>query len=295
MKFATYIESGTEKVGILTRDNTGVIDLKEVLKIDSHFNMQYIIENYCTEYDELIKRAIDSAIPVSLEEVTLLAPIREPKRGIICLGKNYKEHVKEVPSNIDFKNGIPENPIYFSKLVNECVGDKGTIFLHSDISSQVDYEAELGVIIGKEGKDILIEEVEDYIFGYTIINDISFRDLQSKHVQWFRGKSLDNSCPMGPYIVSKDELKFPLELDIKCSVNGESRQSSNTKVMIFDIPYIISEFSKGLTLKKGDIISTGTPAGVGIGFNPKKFLKENDVVISEIEGIGTLTNIVKLA
>lgn len=167
------------------------------------------------------------------------------------------------------------------------------VIIPKDYSHNFDYEVELAVIIGKDGKDIPFEEAEDYIFGYTIGNDITVRDIQKKHIQWFKGKSLDTCTSIGPYIVHKSAIPFPVDLDISSKVNGEIRQKSNTKDLIFDIPTIISDLSKGLTLRAGDIILTGTPAGVGAGFKPPKYLKPGDIVECYIEKIGSLTNIIE--
>ena len=167
------------------------------------------------------------------------------------------------------------------------------VIIPKDYTYKIDYEVELAIIIGKGGKDISPENAEEYIFGYTIGNDISARDVQTKHTQWFKGKSLDTFSPLGPCIVDKSEIKFPIELDISCKINGEVRQNSNTKNLIFDIAYILSDLSKALTLKAGDIILTGTPAGVGVGFKPHKYLKSGDIIECYIENIGRLTNIVE--
>jgi len=198
--------------------------------------------------------------------------------------------VKEIKMTKITDTGIPEFPIYFTKVASPAIGSEENIKFSNDVTTQVDYEVELAIVIGKEGFNIKPEKAEEYIFGYTIINDVSARDLQGKHTQWFKGKSLDTFCPMGPCIVHKNEIPLPMELNIKCSINGELRQNSNTKNLIFDIPYIISDLSKGLTLKPGDIISTGTPSAVGMGFQPPKVLKNGDVVECYIENIGELVN-----
>lgn len=198
--------------------------------------------------------------------------------------------VKSLPGG---KAAIPDHPIYFTKVADPVIGHMDKVLIPKDYTEKIDYEVELAIIIGKDGKDISPEDVESHIFGYTIGNDISARDVQTKHVQWFKGKSLDTFTPMGPWIVHKSEIEFPVELDIRCKVNNEIRQNSNTKNLIFDIPYIISDLSKGLTLRAGDIILTGTPAGVGIGFSPHKYLKSGDVVECFIEKIGTLVNVIE--
>ncbi|MFD3156903.1 fumarylacetoacetate hydrolase family protein [Haloimpatiens sp. FM7330] len=290
MKFLTYKYNNEEKIGVVSKDGNKVIDLSTVLKLKTNISMLEFIDNYKIEYETKIRKKIEENKGIKIEKIELQAPIPEPRRGIICLGKNYKEHVKEVPSAMDLKGGIPENPIYFCKLVDRAVPDGKNISSHIDITKELDYEVELAIIIGKEGRNIARDKVEEYIFGYTILNDILARNLQTKHTQWLAGKSLDGTCPMGPYIVHKSKIKFPIELDIKCYINGELRQNSNTKEMIFDIPYIISELSKGITLKPGDIISTGTPCGVGMGFKPAKFLNSGDEVTCIIENIGKMTN-----
>lgn len=292
MKFLTYQYQGKEYIGVLSLDERFVLNLSEILDLSSSISMTEFIEIYNDEHESKIKNALKEKQGVSIEEVVLQSPIPQPKRGVICLGKNYKEHVKEVPSSMDLKNGIPEYPIYFNKMLDRAVAHLGIIPSHKEITQELDYEVELAVVIGKEGRDIPKDNVEEYIFGYTIINDISVRNLQSKHGQWFLGKSLDGTCPMGPYLLHKSQVKFPLELEIKCYVNDQLRQHGNTKDMIFDIAYIISDLSKGITLKPGDIISTGTPSGVGMGFNPPKYLKSGDKVICEIEKIGKLINII---
>ncbi|GAA0179357.1 fumarylacetoacetate hydrolase family protein [Clostridium sediminicola] len=292
MKYLRFIHNGEEDFGILNNDNT-IVSFKKIFKEDVPKNFTDFIENYGTKYEKRLTDLETTGDGIKLEEVVVKSPMKEIGRGVICLGKNYREHVKEVPSAMDLKNGVPEYPLYFFKMVNEPVGPGENIRLHKDLSTKIDYEVELALIIGKEGKDIPAEKAEEYIFGYTILNDISARDLQTNHVQWFRGKGLDNTCPIGPYIVDKNEIKFPVELNIKSYVNGEMRQNSNTKEFIFDIPYIISDFSKGTTLKPGDIISTGTPSGVGMGFKPEKFLKAGDEVKCCIEKIGEITNFVK--
>ncbi|MGI6727152.1 MAG: fumarylacetoacetate hydrolase family protein [Anaerovoracaceae bacterium] len=229
---------------------------------------------------------------VPLNEVKILAPIPVPSRNIVCLGKNYEAHAQEIKNQILFDKASV-CPIYFTKPDHAVIGTEDNILLHESITQKLDYEVELAVIIGKRGMDIPKEEAEDYIFGYTIANDITARDLQQDHTQWYKGKSLISHCPMGPWIVHKSLLPFPLSLEMKSYINGELRQHGNTKDMIFDIPTIISDLSRGYELRPGDIILTGTPAGVGMGFDPPKYLKTGDQVICQIEKIGVLRNIVR--
>jgi len=244
-------------------------------------------------YDMKEKLGTPGLMSIPLKNVKLIAPIPYPRRNIICLGKNYVKHAQEIAGTIKGGGDFPGEPIYFSKFASPAIGPDDYIMAHENVTSCLDYEVELAVVIGKNGMNIKRYEVEEYIFGYTIINDVTARDLQKTHGQWFRGKSLDTFCPMGPCILHKSEVPFPVKLDISCSINGELRQSSNTGEMTFDIPYIISQLSEGIELKAGDIIATGTPEGVGIGFNPPRYLKPGDVVTCTIEKIGTLTNIMK--
>ena len=226
-------------------------------------------------------------------EVQILAPIITPRQDIICLGINYMDHAKE---SYKFKNikfdGKREFAVYFSKRVNEAVGDGAFIDGHFEVTEKLDYECELAVIIGKDAKNVSPENAKEYIFGYTILNDISARDLQNRHKQFYFGKSLDGFTAMGPHIITADELDSS-NLDIKCFINGELRQNSNTSKMIFDENFVIAELSAAMTLKAGTIISMGTPSGVGMGFEPPKFLQSGDEIICEIEKIGRLRNIVK--
>lgn len=254
--------------------------------------------NNCTNMNELIVNQIkpeyDSTIFYKLEDIKINAPIINPLQDIICLGLNYKDHVEE-SSRFDGKTYDAQkgNAVYFSKRCGEAVGNHDFIDGHFDILNDLDYECELALIISKDAKNVKRESVFDYVFGYTIINDISARTIQKNHNQWYFGKSLDTFVPMGPCILTADEIQNPPQLDIKSYVNGELRQNSNTRELIFSIEDIITELSRGMTLKAGTIIATGTPAGAGMGFTPPKFLKENDEVTCEIELIGKLTNIIK--
>lgn len=227
---------------------------------------------------------------------SLLAPIPRPSRNVMCIGKNYYEHAKEfTKSGFDTSakssaDAIPSLPIVFTKVPETVIGDGATILYPDGVSDALDYEAELGVIIGTGGRHIPRAQAYSHIFGYTIINDVTARDLQKSHKQWFIGKSLDTFCPMGPWIVTPTEHFDASRLDIRCWVNGELRQSANTRDMIFDVPTLIEILSARMTLMPGDVIATGTPAGVGIGFTPPKYLKPGDVIEIEIAGIGRLTN-----
>ena len=219
------------------------------------------------------------------------SPIPFPDQDIICLGINYAAHAEE---SARFKKEAFERdrkyPVYFSKRVNEAVPDGGSVPSHGDLTQQLDYEAELAVVLCRDARNVPAEKAFEYIFGYTILNDISAREVQTLHKQWYFGKSLDGFTPMGPWIVTKDEFEEPPVLPIRSYVNGELRQNSDTGMLMFSIAQIIEELSSGMTIRAGSIISTGTPAGVGMGFTPPNFLKKGDVVTCEIEGIGRLTN-----
>lgn len=239
--------------------------------------------------------ATGAAMP--LDQVQLTAPIPRPRRNVFCVGKNYHAHAKEFAgSGFDSsaKSGgdIPAAPIIFSKVPESVIGPKDTIVIPAEVSTAIDYEAELTVVIGKGGKGIRKADAMKHVWGYTIINDMTARDWQGRHSQWLLGKSFDTFCPMGPWLVTADEMDGQ-NTDVKCWVNGELRQDANTKDFIFDIPTLIECISAGITLYPGDLIATGTPAGVGIGYKPPKYLKSGDVVKIEIGGIGVLENPLK--
>ena len=239
--------------------------------------------------------ATGQAIPI--DQVQLTAPIPRPRRNVFCVGKNYHAHAKEFAgSGFDSsaKSGgdIPAAPIIFSKVPESVIGPKDTIVIPAEVSTAIDYEAELTVVIGQGGKGIRKADAMKHVWGYTIINDMTARDWQGRHSQWLLGKSFDTFCPMGPWLVTADEMDGQ-DTDVKCWVNGELRQDANTKDFIFDIPTLIECISAGITLYPGDLIATGTPAGVGIGYKPPKYLKSGDVVKIEIGGIGVLENPLK--
>ena len=232
-----------------------------------------------------------SEIPI--DRVTLLAPVPAPRRNIFCVGKNYHEHAHEFASSgfdsSAASGAVPKNPIIFSKVPESVVGPDVDVEIDPAVSAAIDYEAELAVIIGKGGRGISRAEAMDHVWGYTIVNDVTARDLQGRYSQWLIGKSQDTFCPMGPFAVTADEIDVA-DTAVSCYVNGELRQNANTRDLIFDIPVIIETISAGLTLHPGDVIATGTPAGVGIGFDPPKYLGDGDVVRVEIAGIGALSN-----
>ena len=284
MKLVTYLKDGLEQTGILSECGSRVSPLPFP-------DMQSIIE----APEQALKDAAASAPDwIPLSDITLLSPIPRPRQDVICLGINYHAHAEEAArySAEAFTKERPI-PIYFSKRVTEAVPPNGLIESHPGLVERLDYEAELAVIIGKTARNVKAADAADYIFGYTVLNDVSARVLQTTHKQWYFGKSLDGFTPMGPCITTADEIPFPPVLKISASVNGELRQDATTGPLITGIPAIIEELSSGMTLLPGTIIATGTPAGVGMGFDPPKFLKSGDVVECTIEKIGTLRNTVR--
>ena len=234
---------------------------------------------------------------MALSEVQLTAPIPHPRRNIFCVGKNYFAHAKEFASS-GFDSSavaggdVPSEPIIFTKVPESVVGPSDFIEMPVGVSEAIDYEAELAVVIGQGGKGIKAADALKHVWGYTIVNDVTSRDWQNRHLQWHMGKSFDTFCPMGPWLVSADECDGT-DTGLRCFVNGELRQDARTTDLIFDIPTLIETLSAGITLYPGDIIATGTPVGVGIGFKPPKYLKAGDVVRVEIDGIGHIENPVR--
>jgi 2-keto-4-pentenoate hydratase/2-oxohepta-3-ene-1,7-dioic acid hydratase in catechol pathway len=287
MRLITYFHDGKNHVGALTRAG-------RVLPLP-YPDMNTLIETAALPALRSAAEAAErSGASLPLAEVTLLAPIPTPRQDIVCLGMNYLEHAREAAQyNDDAFRKEQHVAVYFSKRVSEAVAPEGDIQSHSDFVRRLDYEAELGVILGKTARRVKAGEAADYIFGYTVLNDVSARDIQTGHKQWYFGKGLDGFTPMGPCIVTADEIAYPPALDISSRVNGELRQQSNTALLITTIADALAELTAGMTLLPGTIIATGTPAGVGMGFDPPKFLKPGDVVECTIQGIGTLRNTVR--
>ncbi len=294
MKLVTYQVNQKTKVGVISADGEWVYPIKSIGP--EYETMLDAVKYLCQSEMQLLEYSAKQDPygirgAARLEEVTLLAPIPVPEQDVICLGVNYMEHAEESAryKKEEF-NGERPYAVYFSKRVNEAVADGAVIPSHADITERLDYEAELAVIIGKDAKNISADQAREYVFGYTVLNDVSAREIQNRHKQWYFGKSLDGTTPMGPCILTRDSVAYPPKLAIQSYVNGELRQDSNTERMIFDIDHIISELSRGMTLKAGTIISTGTPAGVGMGFDPPRFLKSGDEVVCVVEEIGALRN-----
>lgn len=284
MKLVTFEINGRSAVGLLNADATAVHP------VPGCADMQTLIGLWPALDTAAVLRS--TALP--LEQVRLLAPIPRPEQDVICLGINYFDHAKESERVTGKGAKAPDTfPIYFSKRVHEAVAPGSDIDSHSDIVADLDYEAELAVVIGRRAYNVSEAEALEYVFGYTILNDVSARTIQNQHKQWYRGKSLDGFTPMGPWIVTPEEFDVREPHCIRSRVNGELRQDSTTDRMIFHVAYVIAELSRGMTLLPGTIISMGTPAGVGMGFDPPKWLHPGDEVACSIEGIGTLTNTVR--
>lgn len=294
MKVLTYYLDGRETPGFLSPD--GLVYPLSLLGVPCD-TLQAVAELYKpsalqARYDAAVP-SLDRAEGVPYDKVRKASPIPHPRQDVICLGINYMAHaVESARYKEEAFGGERPYPVYFSKRVDEAVPDGGAINAHTDLVDSLDYECELAVVIGREADHVSPEEAYDYVFGYTILNDVSARTLQTRHKQWYFGKGLDGFTPIGPWIVTANELPGKPALPIRSRVNGELRQDSNTSLLIFDIAYVISDLSRGIKLRPGTIIAMGTPAGVGMGFQPPKWLHPGDVVSCEIEGIGTLTNTV---
>lgn len=301
MKFATYEYQGHTEIGLVIAECSSILRLQHAehkLLGTQHLpkTMNEFLDMGQTAYD-LAAKLLGQAPPklyISLDSVKLLAPIPRPRKNIFCVGKNYVEHVLELSADKDLGSALPKFPIIFSKPPTAVIGPNEFVNNYREFVTKLDYEVELAVIIGKTGKNISKENAYDYIFGYTIMNDISARDWQKRHGQWLLGKGPDTFAPLGPWIVDKQEISNPHDLKITTTINGEIRQAANTGMMIFDIPTLLATISTLITLEAGDIIATGTPAGVGLGFlsdgKPHKLLQPGDEMVLEIEKIGKLIN-----
>ena len=290
MRFATVEIAGRAQPVVVSPDGQGFVPVSE------------LVGGFAGDLVELIARvpAPEQAFgPVdrweSLAGHRLLAPIPCPRRNVFCVGKNYHEHAAEFAhSGFDTSAAkgetAPEFPVVFTKPPSSVIADGEAVQRFPELTQQLDYEAELAIVIGRPGRGIARAEALAHVWGYTIVNDITARDLQQRHRQWFLGKSMDSFCPMGPWIVTADEVGDSADLGVRCWINGELRQNANTRDLIFDIPTIIATISAGITLQPGDVIATGTPAGVGIGFKPPRFLNAGDVMKIAIDKLGILTN-----
>lgn len=282
MNLVSFTQHGRTAVGVLREDH--IYDVSEVAP-----DMNHLIEMGAVGLAR-VRAAVQAATALSLAEVHLHAPIPRPRRNVMCLGLNYAEHARESYGARGQAAKLPEVPIVFNKATTAVTGPYDSIPYDETVTTEMDWEVELAVIIGRQGKNIPAGEAMSYVFGYTVLNDISARDLQMRGKQYFKGKSLDGACPMGPVLVTADALPDPHDLRITCRVNGQVKQDSRTKFMIFDIPTTIAYLSLGMSLLPGDIIATGTPDGVGFARTPPEFLQPGDLLESEVEGIGAMCN-----
>jgi len=307
MRFVTFARKNQQRIGLMDKEDQ-IIDLAEINRRYLRggnppylASMQAFIEaggkalqvakktaKYVTGKDpEERKKLARAGALLKLSQAKLLAPIPWPRKNAIMLGINYREHVDEGARARSLEIKYPEWPVFFTKPATSVIGPNGKVVRHK-VTDKLDWEVELAVIIGKKGRNIPKDKAYEYIFGYTVCLDMTARELQRLHGQWFKGKSLDTFCPLGPWIVHKNALSDPQQVRLVCRVNGEVMQDGNTRDMIFDIPTIIESLSGGLTLEPGDIISTGTPSGVGFARVPPVYLNPGDKVEGDIEGIGVL-------
>ncbi|HMO55759.1 MAG TPA: fumarylacetoacetate hydrolase family protein [Roseiflexaceae bacterium] len=283
MRLVTYKETGKIRIGAVKGD--------QIISLDAIAPDMLTFIDRGEEGLSLARVAIEHAEHTTpLNAVQVMAPIPRPRQNVICLGMNYVAHAIESDRARGREPKLPEFPVFFTKAAHTVCNPGDDIPLDPRVTAELDYEVEFAFVIGRAGKNIPREDALDYIYGYTIINDISARDLQGRHQQFFKGKSLDYGCPMGPYIVTADEIGDPAKLGIRLRLNGETRQDSHTGDLIFDIPAIIEYFSLGTTLEVGMIFATGTPAGVGLGRTPPEYLKPGDVMEAEVDGLGVLVN-----
>jgi 2-keto-4-pentenoate hydratase/2-oxohepta-3-ene-1,7-dioic acid hydratase in catechol pathway len=309
MKLASFFTTAIPKVRIGIVQDNEIIDVDlaaRALNIIPHEQMLDLLDHYGQGMRELnaildkvggrrfseVKTFSEIGAVHNLSEIQLAAPIPRPRKNPMCLGWNYADHAKETALIRGQETKAPEYPVFFTKAPTTVNSPYGNIIIDPQVSVEIDWEVELAVIIGNGGKNISEEDALSHIFGYTVLNDVTARDLQSRHKQFFKGKSIDGYCPMGPWIVTADEIKDPQNLVVRLRVNGITKQDGNTSMMVFPIRLIIAFLSLGMTLEPGDIIATGTPSGVGFARNPPEFLKAGDVMETEVEGIGVLRNLI---
>jgi 2-keto-4-pentenoate hydratase/2-oxohepta-3-ene-1,7-dioic acid hydratase in catechol pathway len=289
MKFATWLKDNKEEAGIL---GAGLNSVHSFAAMGLNYRSLLDFIRFRTEKDMDVCRKAAEKPGTALTGIKFQAPIPQPHHDIMCLGLNYMDHAQEAIRFDIASDTKRDEAIYFSKRVVRVLGPDGVIENHFDLNGRLDYEAEMALVLGRDARNVKQDDAYNYIFGLATFNDISGRDLQTKHKQWYFGKSLDTFTAMGPWITTLDEFKLPLKVRVTSRVNGEARQDSDTSHLIFSPGYIIAELSAGLTLDAGSIIATGTPAGVGAGFNPPRCMKTGDVVEVEVEGCGVLRNTV---
>jgi 2-keto-4-pentenoate hydratase/2-oxohepta-3-ene-1,7-dioic acid hydratase in catechol pathway len=284
MRFVTFQHAAEQpRPGVLV--DKGVVDISTIAP-----DLLTLIE-MGEQGLQHVRDALGSAgTPLPLSDVQLLAPIPRPRKNIMCVGMNYVAHAYESARARGKPETLPPHPVYFTKAVTTVNHPEGIVPYDASVSEEIDWEVELAVVLGRTGKNIPEAEALEHVWGYTIINDVSARDIQDRHLQFFKGKSLDGTCPMGPAIVTADEIGDPHNLRLTLRVNGVTRQDSNTNDLVFNIPTLLATLSRGMTLEAGDILATGTPSGVGMGMQPPTYLRPGDVMEAEIEKIGVLRN-----
>jgi 2-keto-4-pentenoate hydratase/2-oxohepta-3-ene-1,7-dioic acid hydratase in catechol pathway len=281
MRYVSFLDGGTPRAGILRGDAVhpfaGVATLLDYIALP-----------------KAERAAAATGAPLHRSQLTLLAPVR-PRKNVFCVGRNYLGHAEEIARTRGVPLNLPKVPTFFTKAPTAIADPEATLVLSPEVSSEYDWEAELAVVIGERARDVPEARALEIVFGYSALNDVTARDLQREHHQWFKGKSLDDACPIGPWVVGADEISNPQELDIALTVNGVTKQSSNTSQMIFSVASIIAHLSRGMTLEPGDVIATGTPDGVGMARTPPEFLRDGDVMEVDIPRVGVLRNRVSLA
>jgi len=292
MRLVTFSDAQGMRIGVHDVQSDSILDLAAGSRLPRDMTQFVALGKNGLQRARRALKSAEARIPAN--NVKIHAPFPRPAKNILCVGKNYHDHAREFHnSGFDAsagKDAIPEEPIMFTKWPNSVIGPGEPIPSANDYTNSTDYEGELAVVIGERGRNISKERAYDHVYGYTIVNDATARTLQNRHKQWFLGKSLDGYCPMGPCVVTADEIKDVTQLRLLTKVNGEVRQDAYVSQLIFDIPTLIETLSKVMTLEPGDLIATGTCAGVGIGFDPPRFLKPGDVVAITIEPVGTLEN-----
>jgi len=291
MRLVTFSDGTGTRIGVHDTASGTIVDLAAATRLPREMTAFVALGKKGLQRARRAVKSGEGRLP--LASVRLLAPFPRPAKNILCVGKNYHDHAKEFHlSGVDAtaKETIPEVPIMFTKWPNSVIGPGAAIPVANDYTDSTDYEGELAVVIGAGGRGIAAKDAYDHVYGYTIVNDVSARTLQNRHRQWFLGKSLDGYCPMGPCLLTADEVKDAGTMHLVTRVNGEVRQDARVSQLIFDIPTLIETLSRVMTLEPGDIIATGTCAGVGIGFDPPRYLKKGDKVAITIDPIGTLEN-----
>ena len=292
MKLATFspLPSGNPRPGLVL-DGKRLVDIPAALGAGDDTNtMLGIIRAGSKMLDRLRDLEKKAPSPISLADVKLHAPIPRPSKNVFCVGWNYLEHFDEGAKKLQDNRELPKYPVFFSKAVTAVTGPFDNVPFDASISTSLDWEVELGLVLGTVGKNISEADAMKHVFGYTVINDVSWRDLQRRHGgQWHKGKSLDGTCPMGPWIVTADAID-PNDLRVTCRVNGVTKQDSSTRFLYFKLPRLVAELSLGMTIEPGDIISTGTPEGVGFARTPPEFMKPGDLLETEIQDIGVMRN-----